>query len=234
MKSGDIHIYPGPTDNPCHICNNEVDTQHHLQCDTCDTWLHTVCVNVNQQELSAYETFDIPFTCPRCEWDKNDLKDINFDVFNGSNRYSNISIDSDLQTVLDPPTSTGFSFAHINVNGIDVDGRIYELRYLFQNKTFDVIGINETKLTENMATSNFKIGGYEMFRADRIKRGKKTDGGCALYVRENVTFEQKPALIPEDLEGICGFVTFLNKHKMEVANIYRHPKQKINWFDKTI
>ncbi len=27
------------------------------------------------------------------------------------------------------------------------------------------------------------------------------------------------------------FVTFLNKHKMIVANIYRHPKQKINWFD---
>ncbi len=37
-------------------------------------------VNVNQQELSAYETFDIPFMCPRCELDKNDLEDIDFDV----------------------------------------------------------------------------------------------------------------------------------------------------------
>ncbi len=147
-----------------------------------------IVLMLNQRELSAYETFDIPFMCPRWEWNKNDLEDIDFDVFNGSDRYSNISIDSDLQTVLDPPTSTGFSFAHINVNGIDVDGRIVELRYLFQNKPFDVIGFNETKLTENMATSHFKIDGYEMFRADRTKRGKKNGGGCALYVRENVTF----------------------------------------------
>ncbi len=82
-----------------------------------------------------------------------------------------------------------------------------------------------------MATSNFKIDRYEMFRADCIKSGKNS-GGCALYVRENVTFEQKPDLIPEEFEGICGFVTFPNKHKMMVANIYRHPKQKINWFNK--
>ncbi len=85
------------------------------------------------------------------------MEDIDFDVFNGSDRYSDISIDSDLQTVLDPPISTGFSFAHINVNGVGVDGHIDELRYLFQDKPFDVIGINETKLTENMATSNLKI-----------------------------------------------------------------------------
>ncbi len=83
-----------------------------------------------------------------------------------------------------------------------------------------------------MATSNFKIDKYEMFRADHMKRVKKPDGGCALYVRENVIFEQKPELIPETFEGICGFVRFLNKHKMIVANIYKHPKQKINWFDK--
>ncbi len=60
----------------------------------------------------------------------------------------------------------------------------------------------------------------------------KTGGGCALFVRENVTFEHKPELIPEEFDGICGFVIFPNKHKMIVANIYRHQKQKINWFDK--
>ncbi len=63
IQSGDIHINPGPTANPCHICHNEVDTQHHLQCDTCDTWLHSDCVNVNQQESSAYETFLISHLC---------------------------------------------------------------------------------------------------------------------------------------------------------------------------
>ncbi len=45
------------------------------------------CVNVNQQELSAYETFDIQFMCPRCVWDKNDLEDIDFDVFKYKYRF---------------------------------------------------------------------------------------------------------------------------------------------------
>ncbi len=39
-----------------------------------------------------------------------------------------------------------------------------------------------------------------------IKSGKKPDGGCPLYVRENVIFERKPELIPEKFEGICEFV----------------------------
>ncbi len=65
-----------------------------------------------------------------------------------------------------------------------------------------------------------------------MKSGKQTGGGCTLDVRENVTCEQKPELLPEEFEGICGFVTFPNKHKMIVAKIYRHPEQNINWFNK--
>ncbi len=34
------------------------------------------------------------------------------------------------------------------------------------------------------------------------------------------------------MEGICGFVTFPNKHKIIVANIYRPPNEKVNWFEK--
>lgn len=62
-----------------------------------------------------------------------------------------------------------------------------------------------------MPTSKFDIGGYELFRADRKKVGEKPGGGCALYIRDNVNFEEKPDLIPQDLEGICGIVTLKNK-----------------------
>ncbi len=41
-----------------------------------------------------------------------------------------------------------------------------------------------------MATSNFKIDVYEMFRVDHMKSVKKTGGGCALYVRANVTLKK--------------------------------------------
>ncbi len=97
----------------------------------------------------------------------------------------NISIDT--ETVLAPPLSVGLSFAHINVNGIDVEGRMDELKYLFKNKPFDFIGMNETKLTNNMPDKDFELDGYTLFRADRKTLGKKPGGGCALYVRNNTT-----------------------------------------------
>ena len=64
--------------------------------------------------------------CSRCEWEenyKNDINNIECDVFNGSNRYTVIGRDADTLTILDPPTVSGLSFAHI-VNGIDVEGWI--------------------------------------------------------------------------------------------------------------
>ena len=167
------HLYNGNV-NPadCNICNNEVDTQTGLQCDTCDIWLHPHCVNVNNQELQTFEELDIPFLCSRCEWGENNPLDIEFDVFDGSEINLDLSIDDiDIQPILEPPSTSGLSIAHININGIDVEGRIDELRILFQNKPFDIIGINETKLTKDMPTDNFKINGYELLRADRKKSG---------------------------------------------------------------
>ena len=45
-------------------------------------------------------------------------------MFNGSGRYSIVGIDADKKTILFPPTVSVLSFAHINVNSIDVEGRI--------------------------------------------------------------------------------------------------------------
>ncbi len=87
-----------------------------------------------------------------------------------------------------------------------------ELKYLFKNKPFDFIGINETKLTNNMLGKDFELDGYTLFRADRKMLGKKPVGGCALYVRDNITsFVEKTELIPQGLEGLCGTVTLPNK-----------------------
>ena len=45
-------------------------------------------------------------------------------MFIGSDTYLIIDIDADTQTILDPITVSGLYFVHINVNGIDVEGRI--------------------------------------------------------------------------------------------------------------
>ncbi len=51
----------------------------------------------------------------------------------------------------------------------------------FQNKPYDIIGINETKFTQSTSTNNFNIDSYELLRADRKIQGKTPGGGCALY-----------------------------------------------------
>ena len=93
---------------------------------------------------------------------RNDTNNIERDVFNGSDRYWQRCR---YTKILDPPIVSGMSSANINVNGIDVEGWIDEMRHLFQPKPFDIIGINETKLTNDMPTSNFDIDGYELFRS---------------------------------------------------------------------
>ena len=45
-------------------------------------------------------------------------------MFNGSGIYSIIGIDADKKAILYPPTVSVLSFAHINVNSFDVEGRI--------------------------------------------------------------------------------------------------------------
>ncbi len=140
-------------------------------------------------------------------------------MFNGSDININADIAIDIETVIEPPTSTGLSFADINVNGLDVEGRIDEIRYIFQNKPYDIIGINETKFTQSISTNNFNIDGYKLLRVDRQIQGKTPRGRCALYIRDHVVFNEKPELIPIGLEGICGYVTFPNKSKIIVCNI---------------
>ena len=85
-----------------------------------------------------------------------------------------------------------------------------------------------------MLTSNFDVDGYELFRADRKKVGKKPGRGCTLNISENINFDEKPELIPQYRESICGVVTFPNKYTIIVANIYRPSNEKINWFEKMV
>ena len=44
-------------------------------------------------------------------------------------------------------------------------------------------------------TSNFDIDGYQLFCVDRKQVGKKPGGGRALYISDNVNFDEKSELI---------------------------------------
>ncbi len=103
----------------------------------------------------------------------------------------NADIAFDTETIIDSPTTIGLSVAHLNVNGLDVEGLIGKIRYLFQNKPYNIIGINETKLTDDAPTDKFEMAGYKLLRADR-KKQSKTHGEVVLhYTSETVYYLMK-------------------------------------------
>ncbi len=117
----------------------------------------------------------------------NEPLDMDLDIFDDLDINIDPNIALDTETVLEPPSTVGLSFAHINVNGIDAEGRMDKLKYLFKNKPFDLISINETKLTNNMPDKDFELDSYTLVRAECKQLGKKLGGGCALYFRDNIT-----------------------------------------------
>ena len=61
----------------------------------------------------------------------------------GSDIYSIIGIYAHKQTILDPPSLSGLSFARNCVNGISVERRIDKMRHCFQRKPLEIMGISE-------------------------------------------------------------------------------------------
>ncbi len=103
----------------------------------------------------------------------------------------NADIAFDTETIIDSPTTTGLSVAHLNVNGLDVEGLIGKIRYLFQNKPYNIIGINETKLTDDASTDKFEMAGYKLLRADRKKQSKTHGEVVFHYTPETVYYLMK-------------------------------------------
>ena len=72
IQAGDLHPNPGPTSDPspkypCGTCSHEVHDHHHaIQCDECDCWYHTACVQINETtyEQLKYQTLECRVSVP--------------------------------------------------------------------------------------------------------------------------------------------------------------------------
>ena len=53
-----------------------------------------------------------------------------------------------------------------------------------EDKTIDIIGLNETKLHKTIPDSQVDIEGYDILRRDRNRNG----GGVALYIRQSLNY----------------------------------------------
>ena len=59
------------------------------------------------------------------------------------------------------------------------------MRCIFQQKSFGVICITKTKLTDDQPTNKCEINGYELYRVDTKKLGKTGDGCGSIPCQRN-------------------------------------------------
>lgn len=64
---GDINLNPGPVKYPCGKCSKAVKSnQKGIQCDFCDYWFHTRCLNIDSITYNALANTSCVWGCPEC------------------------------------------------------------------------------------------------------------------------------------------------------------------------
>ena len=96
-----------------------------------------------------------------------------------------------------------------------------------QDKPFDILTLNETRLDDSILDSEIKISGYDIIRRDRNRYG----GGVAMYIQSNISFTNRTGLVREALEQICIEVTKPKSKPFLVSSWYRSPNSKIEIFN---
>lgn len=90
----------------------------------------------------------------------------------------------------------GLHFIHLNIRSILP--KIDELREIAIKTRAAVFGITETWLDESVFDSEIIIPGYSIVRRDRNREG----GGVCLFIRNNLTFNNRIDLYIDDLEAL--------------------------------
>jgi exonuclease III len=118
---------------------------------------------------------------------------------------------------LNIPKTRGFKMAMLNVASLLK--HLDEIRLLLHNKYLDVLAVNETRFDSTISDGIVSIEGYDVLRADRDRNG----GGVCIYVRCHINYENRPDLVPTDLEAVCVEIKQANSQSFIVSSIYRPP-----------
>ena len=93
------------------------------------------------------------------------------------------------------PRMRGFKIAFLNICSLTC---LYdELSVFMEDRTIEIIGLNETRLDNTIPDSQVDIEGYDILCRDRNRNG----GGVAFYVAQSLTCVKRQDLLShEDLE----------------------------------
>ena len=199
IVSGDISVNPGP--EKCAVCLKTVARNHRaLSCDHCDSWCHIKCGDVTPKQYRELQQMDgFSWICPP----------FLLSVFPFSNTTLNSTIntsidsfepDEDVFTALKTTmgNNKNLKIGHININGLV--NKLTDIQFLLKEVEFDILGVTETHLTEDISNELIRTHGYNMARRDR-SNGLK-GGGVVIYCRDNLNiFEDLKWNIHHDFEA---------------------------------
>ena len=125
------------------------------------------------------------------------------------------------------PKMRGFKIAFLNICSLTC--HYDELCVFMEDRAIDILGLNETRLDNTIADSQFDIEGYDIIRRDRNIHG----GGVAFYVAQSLTYVNRQDLLShEDLEILTVEIKKPKSKPFLVTTWYRPPDSKVEIFDK--
>ena len=102
------------------------------------------------------------------------------------------------------PKRNKFTIGHLNICGLL--NKIDLLSLFIEKHNFEIFGITESLLNENIPSSLLNIKGYSFERKDRGQKG----GGVGVFIKSNIDYIRREDLENHQLEFIC--LEILSKH----------------------
>ena len=94
------------------------------------------------------------------------------------------------------------------------------MHYIANITNASIIGISETKLDETILSGELEVGGYDLVRLDRSRRG----GGVACYIKSLIAYSYKDSFC-SNIKSIFVDI-YLSKSKSILLGILYRPPDK--------
>ena len=182
LLCGDVNINPGPNWKcPCGLCKKPVKSnQRGIQCDSCDTWIHTRCLGMNNDEYQLLANSSCSWICPDCDLPNFSptLLDLSSNTLNSSNSFDILS-DSVVDSRKNPSrsnsatssskrnTKTKLKGMIINCNGLKSSKHSTEFQALLELHDPDIVLGTESKLNPDISSYSIFPSSYSVLRKDR-------------------------------------------------------------------
>lgn len=117
------------------------------------------------------------------------------------------------------PKVRGFKVGHLNSRSVRY--KMDDLCILFEQNSFDIMGISETWLDKSVDDSQVSVRGYDVLRQDR--KQDRRGGGTMFYIRNGVPYKRRSDIDTEIVESCWVEINRPKAKSILVGCVYRAP-----------